>query len=81
MPKKLFIIHEIIYFSKKLLFFQIRDFKSKITRKCSFEIHNLEGNRKCTIRISVSIWHIFKQMKKKIAKLLFSLNKTFKSSI
>ena len=44
MPKELFVIHEIIYFSKKLLFFQIRDFiKSKITR--SFEIHNLEGNQ------------------------------------
>ena len=27
------LIHEFIYFSKKLLFFQIRDFKSKITRK------------------------------------------------
>ena len=35
MPKKLFIIHEIIYFSKKLLFFQIRDFKTKITYKPS----------------------------------------------
>ena len=44
MPKKLFIIHKIIYFSKKLLFFQIRDFKSKITRK-NFKIHNLEGNQ------------------------------------
>ena len=27
MPKKLFIIHEIIYFSKKLLYFQIRNLK------------------------------------------------------
>ena len=31
--EKLFIIHDIIYFSKKLLLFQIRDFKSKINRK------------------------------------------------
>ena len=30
--KVIYLIHEIICFSKKLLFFQIRDFKSKITR-------------------------------------------------
>ena len=44
MPKKLFIIHEIIYFSKQLLFFKSAILSQK-SLASSFEIHNLEGNQ------------------------------------
>ena len=71
---KLFIFLKNCYFFKSAILSQ----KELVS---SFEILNLEGNQKCTMIIPVSIWHIFKQMEKKIAKLLFSLNKTFRSSI
>ena len=34
-----------LYFSKRLLLFQILNYKSKIATVSSFKIHNLEENR------------------------------------